>query len=278
MWRKIRTCSVVFGFVAGMGASGLAGADYVFTAPPREDAQAAQSLYGPLADHFSALLGEKVVFQYPGDWRSYERKMRAGEYDIIFDGPHFAAWRIEKGIAQPLVKLPGKLDFVLVVRADAGQIKNADALIGKRVCVLPSPNLTAMTAYAMFPNAMRQPQFITVKGGGNAEIADRIADGSCVAGVMRTTYYEKKLGATQRASLRVLEQSKPLTNQGITVSSRVDAGTRQKLAASLVSGEGRKAAEPVLARFSGNAQAFEPASPEDYANQNLLKQNMLFGW
>lgn len=258
------------------GLSGAAAADYVFSAPPREDAQAAQSLYGPLAEHLSALLGEKVVYEYPGDWRNYERKMRAGEYDILFDGPHFAAWRIEKGMSQPLVKLPGKLDFVLVVRNDQ-DVKSEQDLVGKRVCVLPSPNLTAMTAYAMFPNAMRQPQFIPVKGG-NPELADKIVAGGCIAGVMRTSFFEKKLDPTQRASLRILTQSKALTNQGITVSNRVDADSRRKLVASLTHGDGRKAAEPVLHRFSGNAKNFEAASADDYSGQNLLKQNMLYGW
>lgn len=278
MRRQFQTWFTGLSLLAGLWASGWAGADYVFTAPPREDAQAAQSLYGPLAEHLSSLLGEKVVYEHPGNWRSYERKMRAGDYDIIFDGPHFAARRIEKGIAQPLVKLPGHLDFVLVVRADQANVKDVDALIGKRVCVLPSPNLTAMTAYAMFQNPMRQPQFITVKGGGNPEIAAKIEGGSWVAGVMRTTFYEKKLGDRQRQCLRVLARSQALTNQGITVRNRINAAACRKITFSLTNGDGRKAAEPLLARFSGNAKAFEPAKQEDYAGQNLLKQNMLYGW
>lgn len=266
-------CTVLAGFLL----PAIGAAEYVLTAPPREDAAAGQSVYGPLAEHLSMLLGEKVVYRHPGDWRSYERKMRAGEYDIIFDGPHFAAWRVENGMAQPLVKLPGKLDFVLVVRADQGDVDDIQDLIGKRVCVLPSPNLTAMTAYSLFQNPMRQPQFMPVKGG-MPQLAEKIESGACVAGVLRASFYDKKLSDAQRQTLRVLVRSKPLTNQGITVSMRLDANARQKLAASLIDGDGRKAAEPLLARFSGNGKGFESANPEDYAGQNLLKQNMLFGW
>lgn len=277
MRRKIIDLLVGIATFAGALLPTLVHADYVLTAPPREDAAAGQSVYGPLAAHLSALLGEKVVYEHPGDWRSYERKMRADDYDIIFDGPHFAAWRIEKGIAHPSVKLPGRLDFVMLVRADRPEIKDVDGLIGKRVCVLPSPNLTAMTAYSMFQNPMRQPQFIPVKGG-MAQLAQKLEQGACVAAVMRTSFYKNKLTDSQRQAVRVLAQSKPLTNQGITLSNRFDADARQKLATSLLNGDGRAALEPLLARFGGKDKSFEPAKQEDYAGQNLLKQNMLFGW
>ncbi len=122
--------------------------------------------------------------------------MRAGKYDIIFDGPHFAAWRIKKG-------------------------------------------------------------FVPVRGG-MTQLAAKIEGGECVTGVMRSDVYEKKLGDGQRQSMHVLTRSKPLTHQGITVSSRIDAAARQRLAASLSSDDGRKAAAPLLARFSANG--FMPPS------------------
>ncbi len=275
MRRQINSLLLGACTLAALFASSLAAAQLVLTAPPRETADAGQSLYGPLAEHLSALLGEKVVYDHPADWRTYERNMRAGKYDIIFDGPHFAAWRIEKGLAQPLVKLPGELDFVLVVRSDQSEVRDGNGLVGKRVCILPSPNLTAMTAYAMFDNPMRQPQFVPVRGG-MAQLAAKIEGGECAAGVMRSDFYEKKLNDGQRQSMHVLNRSKPLTNQGITVSSRIDSAARQKLAASLSGADGRKAAAPLLARFS--ADGFVPAKPDDYAGQNLLKQNMLYGW
>ena len=277
MRRKIISLLMGFMSLAGLTSAPFAHADYVLTAPPREDPASGQAVYGPLAEHLSSLLGEKVVYQHPGDWRSYERKMRDGAYDIIFDGPHFAAWRIEKGIAHPLVKLPGRLDFVVAVRADQPELRDVQSLIGKRVCVLPSPNLTAMTAYSMFQNPMRQPQFIPVRGG-MPQLAEKVANGDCVAGVLRTSFYEKKLNDAQRQALRVLVRSQPLTNQGITVSNRLDAAARQKMASALLTDDGRKAAGSLLSRFGSTEKGFEPASQDDYAGQNLLKQNMLFGW
>lgn len=277
MDKRIRNRIFGFAALAGSLLPGFAAAEYVLTAPPREDAAAGASVYGPLAEHLSILLGEKVVYQHPGDWRSYERKMRADEYDIVFDGPHFAAWRIEKGLAHPLVKLPGGLDFVVVVRSDRSEVADVQSLIGKRVCVLPSPNLTAMTAYAMFQNPMRQPQFIPVRGG-MAQLAEKVESGACVAAVLRSSFYERKLSDAQRQNLRVLAQSQPLTNQGITVSNRISPQARQQVASSLLGADGRKAAGPLLSRFGNPQKGFEAAATDDYAGQNLLKQNMLFGW
>lgn len=277
MNQRIKNWIFGFGALAGSLLPGFAAAEYVLTAPPREDAAAGLSVYGPLAEHLSALLGEKVVYQHPGDWRSYERKMRAGEYDIVFDGPHFAAWRIEKGLAHPLVKLPGGMDFVMVVRADQADLKDVQSLIGKRVCMLPSPNLTAMTAYSMFQNPTRQPQFVPVRGG-MAQLAEKVASGACVAAVLRSSFYERKLSDAQRQNLRVLAQSQPLTNQGITVSDRLSPQARQQLASSLLGDDGRKAAAALLSRFGNPDKGFEAAAADDYAGQNLLKQNMLFGW
>ena len=91
-------------------------ADLILTAPPRETPEAGHAVYAPLARYLSVLLGEPVIYEHPINWKRYEKKMRNDEYDIIFDGPHFAAWRIESLLAKPLIKLPGSLRFVLVVK------------------------------------------------------------------------------------------------------------------------------------------------------------------
>jgi hypothetical protein len=133
-------------------------ADLVLTAPPRETPEAGHTVYAPLADYLSVLLGEPVIYEHPINWKRYEKKMKNDEYDIIFDGPHFAAWRIETLLAKPLIKLPGSLRFVLVVKKlDIGMITTKD-MIGKTICTLPAPNLGALTLYSMFPHPPPQPE------------------------------------------------------------------------------------------------------------------------
>ncbi len=256
---------------------GLASADYVLSAPPRETPEAGKQVYGPLAEHLSSVLGEPVRYEHPGDWRNYEKKMKKGEYDILFDGPHFAAWRINQDSAQPLVKLPGSLRFVLVARADRPQYTTPESLIGARICTLPSPNLGALTLYSMYPNPARQPEFFAVSGGF-AGVAREFQAGKCDAAVLRKDFYDRRLTANFKADMRVVQISKALTNQGITVSSRIDADSRESIRRTLVDGSGSKAAKPLMQRFAKSEVAFETASGNDYTGHNLLRDNMIFGW
>lgn len=255
---------------------GIAAAEYVFTAPPRETPEAGEKLYGPLAEHLTSLLNEKVTYKHPRSWIKYKKEMQKGSYDIVFDGPHFAAWRHENQNAQPAVKLPGSLSFVLVARKDAN-ISSKKDLIGKKVCTLPSPNLGAMTVYSMYPNQMSQPVFTFVKGGF-VKVTAKMFAGNCVGAILRKSFFDNKLAADKRANLVVLETSRPYVNQGFTLNARIPVDKRQLIIKSLTSGEGKQAAMPILDRFSGKAKNFVAANEKEYSELNLLKKNNMFGW
>jgi len=263
------------GLIASMLLPGIVSAEYIFTAPPRESKEDGMKVYGPIAEHLSKLLNEKVSYQHPGNWRKYKKEMQKGSYDIVFDGPHFAAWRLDKKQAQPVVKLPGSLSFVLVTRKELG-IKNKEQLVGKKVCSLPSPNLGAMTVYSMYPNQMSQPKFSFVKGGLNKVMASLQA-GKCEAAVLRKVFFNK-LADKQRENFAVLETSKPYVNQGFTLNARIPADKRLLIINSMTKGEGKKAAKLLLNRFSANASSFVVADTNEYSDLNLLKKNHMFGW
>ncbi len=252
----------------------LASAELILTAPPRESAEAGQKVYGPLADHLTKVLGTPVVYQQPEDWRAYEKRMKNDEYDIVFDGPHFAAWRIENLQAAPLAKLPGSLKFVLVVQPNDLATRPED-LIGGTICTLPTPNLGALTVYSMYPNPVRQPDFVILKGGfGN--VAKQFQAGKCRGAILRKAFYANKLTPADRSKMRVIQESTALTNQGITTSARITPTARKKILQSLT--EGDTATHPLLKRFAKKANGFEAASSVDYVGHNLLRDNMIFGW
>lgn len=252
-------------------------AEYVLSAPPRESAEEGERTYGAVADFLTRVLGTPVVYEYPGDWASYARNMRAGKYDILFDAPHFAAWRLENQRAEPLVRLPGKINFVLVVRASNEQVQSADDLIGHQVCLLPSPSLGAVSAYALFPNPVQQPDFVSMKGSW-VDVADAVAAGGCNAGVVRKNDYVHLISAETRAAIKVVGETRELTNQGITVSDRVTDEHRQRMRAALTGPDGLAAAEMLVRRFSASDPKLVPSSSSDYIDHNLLTQNMIFGW
>lgn len=257
--------------------SGSASAEFVFTAPPRETPEQGQVLYGPMADALTQQLGVKVSYQHPGNWVNYQKMIRDDQADLFFDGPHFAAWRIDTKKAEPLVKLPGVLNFVLVSRSEDKEIASTRDLVSMKVCALPSPNLGTLTAYSMFPNPSQQPKFVNIKGGFKA-VHKALVAGKCEGAIIRKSVYSKALDSTARSTLNVLQESDPLTNQGITVSTRIDAANTKKISDFLASTQGKAASAKLFQRFSKGNEKFVPAKSADYQGHNLLVDNMVFGW
>lgn len=259
-----------------LALSGTAGAQYVMTAPPRETADAGREVYGPVADALSQVLGQAVVYRHPGDWPSYARNMRADQYDIVFDGPHFAAWRLQNLSARPLVKLPGELRFVLIAAAN-DEVNHPEGLLGKRICTLPLPNLATLTAYSLYPNPVQQPEFVQIRGGMR-EVTDALSAGRCRGAMLRKAFFTNQLSGAEQSAFKVLAESDGLTNQGITVSRRVTEQDRETMLAFLTGSDGPKAAQALLNRFSRKNPSFVSAGTADYEGHNLLRDNMVFGW
>ena len=163
----------------------------VFTAPPRESAAKAETLYGPVAESLTKLLGEEVVFERADNFITYSTNMRKDKYDIVFDGPHFAAWRVEHLKHEVIAKLPGKLDFhVVTTNSD---YKSLDDLVGRKVCALTSPNLGTVALLQQFQkNPLAGPK-MAGSTGGFAGVAKDLLNGRCEIGVLRTAFYDKKL-------------------------------------------------------------------------------------
>ena len=255
----------------------ICSADLILTAPPRESPEAGKLVYAPLAKYLSEFLGEPVIYEHPLNWSRYEKKMKNDEYDIIFDGPHFAAWRIETQLARPLIKLPGALRFVLVVKKSDTEIHGTSDMVGKTICTLPAPNLGALTLYSMFPYPARQPEYRLIKGGFR-EISNAFTHGKCDGAILRSSFYYKKADQLFRDATRVVKRSPGLTNQGITISRRVHPKDYKNLVNTLIKGEGRVALKPILERFYSNANTFIPANSGDYQNLNLLHDTLIYGW
>lgn len=254
-----------------------ADAEIILTAPPRESADAGNKLYEPLAASLSELLGKKVTYQHPGTWHNYQKQLQNDEYDIVFDGPHFAAWRMTSLKAKPLVRLPGNLRFVLVTSIEEKDITEIRDLIGKSVCTLPSPNLGALTLYSMYPNPVTQPYFKQVKGGFK-QVTKELLKGECRGAILRSSFYYKKLPVETRGKFKVLKESSPIINQGITVSRRVSKDAQTKMLRALTTKSGAAAMRPILERFAHKANSFVPAQKEEYVGKNMLYDNMVYGW
>lgn len=249
----------------------------IMTAPPRETEQAGKQQYQATADFIGKVIGKPVKYEHPRDWLSYQNNMRKDQYDIVFDGPHFASWRMTHLGHDMLVKLPGTLQFHLLTGADNDKIKSPDDLIGKKICGISPPNLSTLSVLAYYRNPVRQPVIKGVKGG-MGKVYKTFKTGACEALVLRTAFYNKRLSDEDRKSLKIIYTSPEMPNQVITVSKRLSPDEKARLQLALIDGEGVEATRPTLKRFGGKAKAFIPANMNEYRGYNTLLEGVIFGW
>jgi len=254
------------------------GKDLILTAPPREKSEAGAKLYGPLAQHLSKLLDRNVKYEHPGNWLNYQREMRADRYDIVFDGPHFASWRMVHLNHDALVKLPGSLQFYLLTHRSESDIRSTDDLVGQKICGIAPPNLSTLSIIASFNNPVRQPVVTAVRGGMPA-VVKAFDAGHCRAAVVRNTYYHKKMTDKERERFRIIYEANPLPNQSITVSRRVNDREKLLIRRSLTNGDGVVASKAILTRFGGKqTKAFVLAKADEFTGINGLLEGVIFGW
>lgn len=251
--------------------------DLVLTAPPRETPEAGKKLYGPLAAHLSELLRTKVIYEHPKNWLNYQNQMRNDKYDIIFDGPHFASWRIAHLGHEVLAKLPGQLQFILVADKNNEKIQTTSDLIGKSFCGISPPNLSTLSVLDHFRNPARQPRIKGIKGGMGKVFAN-FKKGKCDAAVLRTDFYKKKLTDEQRNSVKELYSSRVMPNQAISVSRRISKEAKTVIANSLTTGTGVASTSGILKRFSGKSKSLIKASNLEYLPHTTLLEGVIFGW
>ena len=253
-------------------------AQLIFTAPPRETPTEGVKLYSPLVKHLKKLLNTDVTYEHPLNWLNYQKHMRAGKYDIVFDGAHFVSWRMEHLRHKPLVKLPTPYQIVVYTDKSHALINRPVDLIGKRTCGLGPPNLVTMLFLSRFPNPVRQPILIPVRGGQKG-LFQAFQNGTCVAGTNRTHYFDKKISTELRSNLKVLYKSKVISNQAISASPRVTNAQQAQIKRSLSSDPaGIKSTRPILNRFAKQAASMVKTSNNDYRGYNKLLEGVVFGW
>ena len=249
----------------------------ILSAPPRETQDAGNKQYEITASFISQILGKPVKYEHPRNWLNYQNDMRNDKYDIVFDGPHFASWRMVHLGHDMLAKLPGKLQFYLLTAADNTQINSADDLIGKKICGISPPNLSTLSVLAYYQNPVRQPVIKGIKGG-MGKVYNTYKTGACEALVLRTAFYDKKLTSADRKSLKIIYKSAAMPNQVISAGKRLTPAEKSRMQVALISQEGAQATEPTLKRFGGKSKAFIPATAEEYEGYNNLLEGVIFGW
>lgn len=245
--------------------------EYIFSAPPRGPAAKEREVYEPIARYLSRATGKKIVYRHPDNWLNYQNQMQKGQYDLVFDGPHFIGWRMSKVKHQPLAKLPGQLSFVVIARKDNNSILSINDLAGRTVCGLAPPNLATLTMYNQFPNPLRQPQVIEVKGFPVA--FKGVISKRCDAAVMRDKMFFK-LNAKSKAKPKVIWSSSGISNQGFSAGSRFSTADKQQITDALLAPEARKPLDKFFNRFSKKNKKMIPAAAGEYAGLGSLLRDV----
>jgi ABC-type phosphate/phosphonate transport system substrate-binding protein len=244
-----------------------ANAEYILSAPPRENAKLSEKNYGPLAESLSKVIGDKVVYKKPNGWLDYAKNMRKGKYDIVFDGPHFAAWRLKHLHQIPVAVLPGTLQYLLIANVNDNEIN---------ICGMVSPHLGTSLVYELFDNPVLQPVIQEVKGGVQ-EVYKAYKKGICRAAILRTVDFDR-LPMEEKIKVKIVAKTKALPNQTITISPSLKKNAK-KIANFLVSKEGAIAAKGVLKRYSKESPYFIRApSLARYRGIEDLLEGVVWGW
>jgi ABC-type phosphate/phosphonate transport system substrate-binding protein len=234
----------------------------VLTAAPRETAEAAAALYEPLARYLGEQLGRPVEYRHVGDWGVYQTQMVRGEYDLVFDGPHFNAYRIEKLRHELLVKLPGTFQFAIIARENPSFVfKGIQRMYGRRFCALAPPNLGTLILFSLFENPLRQP--VVLAKPDFASVYDGVLNGSCEAGVIPLTQLRQ---LDHQGKTRILYFSSEIPNQALSAGPRVNADERRQIVAALTSTGGQAVTEKLRATWGSRASGFVAAGSEEYTD------------
>ena len=240
---------------------------YVFSAPPRESAQAAAEIYGPIAEYLSAVTGKKVVYRQPANWIAYQTEMRKGEYDLVFDGPHFNAWRAANLQHNILVKAPGEHSFVVVVKKDNDKVRELKQLTGRGICGMSPPNLGTLTVLNEFDNPMRQPLIVSTESWST--IYSGMQTGRCTAAILPARNLAKL--DPQGTATRVVFKAKAYPNQAFSAGPRVAPEDQAKITRALATADARIATTKLRDTYALGGD-FQPTAKDEYAGvASILK-------
>lgn len=118
------------------------------------------ALINSLQTEFNNAGLKKITVKNTDFWHPYVQGLRQGRRGIYFTAPHFAHWAIEKHEFIPLLKLAGRLQYVLVSRRSNLDIFEVSDLARKRICASKAPNLDFILANSALSKSLNSPLII----------------------------------------------------------------------------------------------------------------------
>lgn len=243
---------------------------YQFATAPSHSKKITREIYTPVIKYLAQKTGKEIELVIPFSFLDYVNKMKTGTYDIIFDGPHFASWRIKNLSDIPIARLPGDIKIAIITTEQHKDYNNLDDLIGQRVCAIASPNLLTMSFLNHYKNPLRLPIIVPAKGFKG--LVQCLKSGKGKAAVLRDKMWNK-INKSGLKLISIPDDAYP--DRTFTVSSRIDPSTQEKIRQALMAPE----AGPHLAKLLSTFKKTEliAATVDEYNGiDQLLNQLWAF--
>jgi ABC-type phosphate/phosphonate transport system substrate-binding protein len=218
--------------------------------------------YQPLADYLQQVTGEPVKLVTSPNFLVYWELMKRNKWDMVLDAAHFTDYRNDKTGYTVLAKLPDTVSYTLAASPDL-MVLEPEELIGKRIATLPSPGLGAVRLQEIFPNPMRQPEYVQAEDADDA--AKKVLSGKAAAAMIPTRLL------SLYPSLVPVVTTKPVPAPAISVSPSMSPEVRAKIRKAMVDASHTTQGKAMLKAV--NLPSFEKADNKLYAGQEKLLIN-----
>lgn len=233
-------------------------APWLFGIAPRQ-AQEAHTM-APLARLITQAAGHAIRVWHPsGSWFVYASDVANGRFALTWDGAIFTGWRDKYRGYHPIVRLSGRMRFLVVAPHDT-TIHALRGLDGRVVCASPLPNMATMVLMGKTSQIMR-PYIAPM--GGVAQNYYGLVSGKCQAVILPSLFFDA-LSPRARSRLRIIYRTHGYPNLALSAGPQVPARSRRQIRHALLSVRG----EALAARlFPGHRfVAPTPGAYQPYAH------------
>lgn len=250
-----------------MGAQAQAAQPLKFAIPPFLPQAELEKSFGPLIEKISNMTDTPLQLETFPNFLAFWQATRTGSpFDIVLDSAPTTDFRAQRQHWTVIAKLSGTVTQSLVTGSD-NAVLDPSELINKKIAVQPSPSVSALTLYQLFPNPVQQPNLVYVDS--NRQAAEKVLNGSVDAAVIPTPI------AVGYPSLNTVTTTDPLPFLAVSVSPNVPPTTVQALQNALLNLDKTPSGEALLK--ASQLRPFEKASNANYAGDEKLLEGT-FGY
>jgi ABC-type phosphate/phosphonate transport system substrate-binding protein len=230
-------------------------ANWRFAVPPFLPQAELKAQYTPLIEFLNATTGEHFELVTSNSYLSYwNTATKGGAYDLVLDNAPMIDFRVQRQKFTVLAKITGVISQSVVTN-EKTNIFEANELVGKKVAAVASPNLSALAMFQLFPNPMRQPDFIYADDARAA--VEMVLTNQAVAAIVPTPI------AIQFTNINLVTNTEQIPHLAVAAAPSLPPEVQNKVKQALLSAPQTVLGQKALTSL--NTTNFESATNSDYS-------------